>query len=80
VTEEQVARYRLETSPQKPTDRRGEHMPLTVQLEAMAPDDVKTIVRQGLEATVDLDALARVKERSDRERDQLVAEFDRLRG
>lgn len=80
VTEEQVTRYRLETAPQKATDRRGEHMSLTVQLEAMTPDDVKAIVREGLEATVDLDALARVRERSDRERDQLVAEFNRLLG
>jgi hypothetical protein len=78
VTEEQVAQFRLETAPQKATDRRGEHMSLTVQLEAMQPDDVKGIVRAGLEAVVDLDALARVRERSDREREQLLAEYDRL--
>lgn len=80
VTEEQVARFRLETAPQKATDRRGEHMNLTVQLEAMAPEDVKAIVRAGLETAVDLDALEQVHDRSEREREQLLAEFDRLHG
>lgn len=79
VTPEQVRRFRLETAPQKSSDRRGEHMGETVQAEALPPDELNRIVRRALENAVDLDALRDVQERSEREREQLVAELARLR-
>jgi hypothetical protein len=79
VTAEQVADYALPTAPQKATDRRGDHMGETVQAEALSPDQLSAIVRAGLEAVVDLAALDAVRRRSERERDELVAEMDRIR-
>lgn len=79
VTPEQVAAYRLETAPQKLTDRRGPAMAETVQAEALTPDELSRIVREGLEAAVDLDAIARVQARADEERAQLLVEFRRWR-
>ncbi|WP_431776305.1 hypothetical protein [Streptomyces cucumeris] len=79
VTEEQIARYGLETAPQKPADRRGDHMPATVQAEALSPTQLTDLLRAGVEEAVDLRALARVKARSERERQQLVTKAERLR-
>lgn len=79
VTPEQVRTFRLETAPQKSTDRRGGHMTETVQAEALPPDELNRIVQRALEDAVDMTVLADVQERSDRERAQLVAELGRLR-
>ncbi|MFE7134593.1 hypothetical protein ACFVIM_27405 [Streptomyces sp. NPDC057638] len=80
VTPEQIRRYRLPSAPQKSTDRRGAHMPATVQAEALSPAQLVTEVRAGLEAAVDLDALAAARERSAAERAAVLRHLDRLPG
>jgi hypothetical protein len=77
-TAEQVAEYALPTAPRKSTDRRGDHMSETVQAEALSPDQLTAIVRAGLESVVDLAALDAVRRRSERERNELVAEMARI--
>ncbi|MGO4747077.1 hypothetical protein AB4212_00255 [Streptomyces sp. 2MCAF27] len=67
------------TAPQKRTDRRGDHMHATVQAEALSPTQLTDLVRAGVEEAVDLRALARVRARSERERQRLVAKAERLR-
>lgn len=79
VTQEQITEYGLETAPQKRSDRRGEHMHDTVQAEALSPTQLTDLVRAGVEAAVDLRALARVQAKSERERAQLVRKAERLR-
>ncbi|KUJ64020.1 hypothetical protein ACZ90_63650 [Streptomyces albus subsp. albus] len=79
VTGEQAARYQLETAPQKGTDRRGAHMPETVQAEALSPDQLTALVKAGLEEVVDLHALDAVRRRSERERRALMTKVSRLR-
>ncbi|MGD6757258.1 hypothetical protein [Streptomyces sp. BH105] len=79
VTEEQIAQHRLETAPQKRTDRRGDHMHATVQAEALPPTVLTDLVRAGVEQAVDLRALERVRARSERERQRLVRKAERLR-
>lgn len=58
VTPAQAAEHELPTAPPKKTDRRGGAMTETVQAEAFAPDVLVDIVRQAVNNTVDLDALA----------------------
>jgi hypothetical protein len=79
VTGDQVARYGLETAPQKRTDRRSDHMTETVQAEALSPDQLTGLVRAALEDAVDLQVLETVRRRSERERQQLQATVSRLR-
>lgn len=79
VTPEQVLEYGLQTAPQKRTDRRGAHMPETVQAEALSPDQLTGLVRAGVEAAVDLRALERSRNRSEHERQQLMNKVTRLR-
>ncbi|MFD0351894.1 hypothetical protein ACFQ0M_48745 [Kitasatospora aburaviensis] len=78
VTPAQIARYQLPTAPQKARDRRGEVMQQTVQAEALSPDQLVGIVEQGLREHLDLDALAAAHRRSETEREEILAEFDRL--
>ncbi len=80
VTSEQITRYQLPTAPQKTTDRRGQHMRATVQVEALAPTDLITEIRAGLEAAVDLRALAAAKQRSQDERAQVQRAARQLPG
>ncbi len=79
VTEQQITQYGLQTAPQKRTDRRGDHMAQTVQAEALSPTQLTDIVRAAVEKAVDLRALAKVRERSERERQKIQAKADRLR-
>ena len=76
VTPEQAERFGLPTAPQKPADRRGAHMTATVQAEALAPDQLIGELRACLAGLVDHAALARVRERSERERAELLASLD----
>lgn len=78
VTEQQISRYRLPTAPQKARDRRGEVMHQTVQAEALSPTQLVGIVRTGLREHLDLEALAAARRRSDRDRQQILDELDRL--
>lgn len=79
VTPQQVAEYGLQTAPQKHTDRRGDHMHETVQAEALSPDQLTGLVRAGVEATTDLQALDLSRRQSDRERQELLQQVARLR-
>jgi hypothetical protein len=72
VTEDQIARFQLPAAPQKNTDRRGEHMPRTVQAEAMSPAELTAEVRAGLQAAIDPDALQAAHERGERERAEIL--------
>lgn len=69
VLPEHVEAYGLPTAPPKATDRRGDGMAETVQVEALAPTDLLDIVRDALRRTVDLEALAahRLVEQEQRE-------------
>ncbi|WP_282793219.1 hypothetical protein [Streptomyces sp. CC224B] len=79
VAEQQITRYGLITAPQKRTDRRGAHMHATVQAEALSPTQLTDLVRAGVEKSIDLRALTRVKAQAERERQQLVTKAERLR-
>lgn len=78
VTPEQVHRYSLETSFQKVTDRRGEHMAATVQAEALAPDELAAEVTAAIEDRVDLDLLDRVRARGAVERAEVLRAIQEL--
>jgi len=75
VTPEQVERYGLETAPPKRTDRRGNWTGGTVQLEALAPDDLARELRDAIHDVIDLDALEVTIEDEERERVELVEQF-----
>jgi hypothetical protein len=74
VTPAQREQYSLPTAPPKKTDKRsvfpeGEQ---TVQAEALPPDLLQSIVRDAIEAELDLEALASVKATQERLRSELV--------
>src|SRR5262249_50698225 len=60
VTPEQIDRLRLPTAPPKETDHRAFYG-ATCQAEAIAPDDLATILREAIEARIDQRALSRVR-------------------
>lgn len=78
VTEEQIERYNLATSPAKTTDRRGGWEGRTVQAEALAPDELAAEVRRALERELDADVLDRLLAVEAQERRQLVEMFSAL--
>jgi hypothetical protein len=58
LTAEQIEKYRLPTSPAKPTDSRSKTWTgETCQLEAMAPDDIAALLRAQIEDILDDDML-----------------------
>jgi hypothetical protein len=77
VTPTQIRRHQLPTAPQKRTDRRGAHMPATVQAEALAPDQLTAIVTRALDGLVDRQALDAVRVQSALERRALLAWIER---
>ncbi len=72
VTPEQITRYRLPSAPQKTTDRRGQHMPQTVQAEAMSPTQLTGEVQAALESAIDLGILHATRRRGEAEREQIL--------
>lgn len=62
VTPEQVAELDLPTAPPKATDRRA-FTGLTTQCEAIPPATLAQIVRDAVEARIDMDVLAETRER-----------------
>jgi len=79
LTGEQVDEYGLPTAPPKATDSRsvnwyGE----TCQLEAMPPDTLAGVVREAIEAELDLDALGAVREAERAERHGLTESVRRM--
>lgn len=74
VTPEQITRLHLETAPKKMTDRRA-FGGSTCQVEAIAPDALKEIIRDAIEARIDDDALAQVMDREERVHRQLLSQL-----
>jgi hypothetical protein len=62
VTAEQQQAYSLPTSPPKARDRREFAHTFTVQAEALPPDELARIVREAIEAQLDLEALAEAQQ------------------
>jgi hypothetical protein len=78
VTPAQIRRFELPTAPQKARDRRGTHMGATVQAEALAPEELASVVRAGLEKALDKRALQRARRRTETERAEILQTIDRL--
>jgi len=78
VTEEQVEEHGLPTAPQKGSDQRGEWMDETVQCEALPPDVLAATIRQAIEDYTDMEQVRAMRRLGDRERERLLARFDRL--
>jgi len=73
VTEEQARQYDLPSAPQKATDLRGEHMAETWQAEALDPPVLASIVEDKLMELIGADAVALAEERTEKERDEIIA-------
>src|SRR5262245_40171934 len=71
VTPEQIDRLRLPTAPPKATDNRAFYG-ATCQAEAIAPDDLATILREAIEARIDQRALSRVRRQEAKARRELI--------
>lgn len=60
----------MPTAPRKATDNRS-FKGLTTQAEALAPSDLAKIVRNAIEANLDMDLFKRVKQQEDEARQKL---------
>jgi hypothetical protein len=78
VTPAQIDAHGLPTAPPKADDRRGERMAFTVQAEALPPDVLATIVREGIERHLDLDVLAELRQAGETERTTILRRLGRL--
>jgi hypothetical protein len=74
VTPAQIAQYDLPTAPPKDTDRRAFNGQ-TCQAEALSPDVLAQIVRDAIEARIDLNILERVKKREKQMQRQLLRQL-----
>lgn len=77
LTRDDIRRYNLPPDFTKKTDTRraafvAEHGDLSVELDALPADVLRDRLRAEVESRLDLDALAKVKKREDRDRVQLV--------
>jgi hypothetical protein len=80
VTPEHIARYELITSPPKPsTHQQRKRMTETVQLEAISPDDLASLVRDAIESRISLDQYRNVLAFEKNERAQLCERMADLR-
>lgn len=70
VTPQQVKALRLPTAPPKASDKRAFHGK-TCQAEAIPPEELARIVRDGIEARMDTDVYRRLLKREERERAKL---------
>jgi hypothetical protein len=75
VTERQIAEWSLPSHPAKKTDSRHGRYQIdhAVELEAIPPDRLRSIVRECISQHIDPDALRRLKEVEAAERDTLLA-------
>jgi hypothetical protein len=78
VLPEHIDTYGLATAPQKSTDVRGEHMPETVQAEALPPDILAQLVEDAIAAYTDLDALAQTEVDTINARTQLLERMEQM--
>ncbi len=78
VTEDQIAKYRLPTAPAKATDNRGNWTGGTVQVEALPPDILATVIRLAIESVIDRDVLEQTIAAEEAERCELVAAVDEV--
>lgn len=74
VTPEQIARYGLSTAPPKSSDKRA-FTGLTCQAEALAPDVLAQILRDGIERHIDHRVLDRVLKRERQIQRQLLTQL-----
>jgi hypothetical protein len=74
VTPEQIERLRLPTAPPKETDNRAFYG-ATCQAEAIAPDDLATILREAIEARIDQRALSHVRRQEAKARRELIEQL-----
>ena len=77
LTRDDIRRYNLPPDFTKKTDTRraafvAEHGDLSVELDALPADVLRGRLKAEVESRLDLDALAKVKKREDRDRGQLV--------
>lgn len=72
VTEDQVARYGLQSAPPKATDRRSFTAAGTTQLEALPPDRLAELVRAAIEERFNMAVYAEVLEQEAAERSELL--------
>jgi hypothetical protein len=73
VTPAQITQYQLPTAPPKKTDKRSFAGTATTQAEALPPDTLADILRQAIEARLDMDIRHAVLSREADERDRLIA-------
>lgn len=79
LTLEQVRHYDLPTAPPKKSDTRSASwVGDTCQLEAMDPATLSNVVRTAVETHLDLELRERVLEAGRRERDQIVADVEKI--
>jgi hypothetical protein len=71
VTRKQIRELRLPTAPSKKDDKRA-FAGKTCQAEAIAPDELARIVREGIESRTDKVTLDRVLKREKRDRAVLI--------
>src|SRR6516165_803140 len=74
MTPEQIDRLRLPTAPPKESDNRAFYG-ATCQAEAIAPDDLATILREAIEARIDQRALSRVRRQEAKARRELIEQL-----
>lgn len=81
VTPEQVQEYDLPTAPPKVKDNRGSYFTdtVTAQAEAFPPALLQSIVRDAIEATMDLDQLAVTREVERLARERLTKRLEGLK-
>lgn len=79
VTPEQIDRYGLPGAPVKATDNRGTWTGETVQVEALAPDQLATEIRQAVETVIDLEVLEATIATEATERASLIEAVRRFR-
>jgi hypothetical protein len=78
VTPEQITRLSLPTAEPKKTDRRAFDDDVTVQAEAIPPDELAQIIRTAIDDRIDLRVLEAVLDRERRLRQKLAFRLDQL--
>jgi hypothetical protein len=85
LTPEQIAEHNLPPAPAKKTDTRAaafvaKHGDLSVELDALPPDVLQALVRDGIEGLMDLAAFGAEADTEAEEQEQLAAVIDGIAG